>query len=337
MADSLILVGTTSLELSAKGAGSDVRSWAKGKVGVEGARLFINNISQPGTVDTIINRNRGRVGIGTSTPSTKLHVETGQAGPLVLVRNTSASGDGLRSESQGGHGLSGASQGHTGTEGFSEAATGVHGGSSRGPGVRGESNSGTGVVGQVVSGAFIYEGFILGTQRKFAVTRNGDVLADGAHTGPADFAEMLVASGPASDYEPGDVLVIGPEGKVAKATSPYDPNLAGVYSAAPGFLGDDRIKDHGVKSPENLAAETSGQTWLPVALMGVLPVKVSDENGPIHSGDFLTTSSTAGCAMRADPVKVETILLYPTGTILGKALEPLEAGQSKIRALVLQR
>ena len=55
MADTLILEGTTSLELSAKGSGSDVRSWAKGQVGRRGAQLFINNIAEPGNVDTIIN------------------------------------------------------------------------------------------------------------------------------------------------------------------------------------------------------------------------------------------------------------------------------------------
>ncbi|HEX2179200.1 MAG TPA: hypothetical protein VHL54_06745 [Actinomycetota bacterium] len=337
MADRLILEGTTSLELSAKGAGSDVRSWAKGKVGAEGARLFLNNIAQPGTVDTIINRNRGRVGIGTSTPSTKLHVETGQPGPIVLVRNTSASGDGIRAESQGGHGLSGASQGHTGCEGFSEAGNGIHGGSSRGPGVLGESNAGTGVVGKVVSGAFIYEGLILGTQRKFAVTRNGDVLADGAHTGPADFAEMLEASGSPEDYEAGDVLVVGADGKVTKTCEPYDADLVGVFSALPGFLGDDRIKDHGLRARDELDDATSEQTWVPVALMGVVPVKVSDENGGIRPGDLLTTCSEAGYAMRADPTKVETILVYPTGTILGKALEPHGSGKSRIKALVMLR
>ena len=133
MADTLILEGTTSLELSAKGSGSDVRSWAKGQVGRRGAQLFINNIAEPGNVDTIINLHNGEVGIGTATPSAKLHVETGRPGPLVLVRNTSGS-DGLRSESTGGgHGLSGASLSHTGTEGASESGIGVHGLSSRGP------------------------------------------------------------------------------------------------------------------------------------------------------------------------------------------------------------
>lgn len=336
MADTLILNGTTSLELSAKGAGSDLRSWALNKVGVEGARLFINNISQPGNVDTIINRNRGNVGIGTSTPSTKLMVETSQPGPLVLVRNTSASGDGVRAESNGGHGLSGASNSHTGTEGFSESGIGIHGGSSRGPGVRGESSSGTGVTGQTISGGFIFEGFAI-NNRKFAVTRNGDVLADGAHTGPADFAEMLPASGLASDYEPGDVLVIGPDGKLAKAARPYASNLAGVYSAAPGFVGDMRIQEHGLQNLDELSTEAAEKTWLAVALLGVVPVKVSDENGPIHPGDLLTTSETIGHAMRAEPVRINGIEIVPTGAILGKALEPLESGKRKIKALVTLR
>lgn len=73
----------------------------------------------------------------------------------------------------------------------------------------------------------------------------------------------------------------------------------GVFSAAPGFLGDDRIKDHGLRAKEDLDDEASDQTWLPVALMGVLPVKVTDENGRVRPGHLLTTSSTTSYAMRA--------------------------------------
>ena len=177
MPDTLILNGTTLLELSAKGSGSDVRSWAAGKVGQTGARLFINNIAEAGTVDTIINLHRGNVGIGTNTPSTKLTVETSQAGPLVLIRNLSG-GDGLRSESTaGGHGVSGASVSHTGTEGASESGIGVHGLSSRGPGVKGETDTGPAVTASTVQGN-LFEGRQINNLR-FVVLPTGAVLADG--------------------------------------------------------------------------------------------------------------------------------------------------------------
>jgi hypothetical protein len=272
MADTLILEGTASLELSAKGSGSDVRSWAKGQVGKRGAQLFINNIAEPGNVDTIINLHNGEVGIGTATPSAKLTVETGRPGPLVLVRNTSGS-DGLRSESTGGgHGLSGASVSHTGTEGASESGTGVHGLSSRGPGVRGESNAGPGLVAQTIQGANVIEARRI-NQLVFVVTQTGAVLADGPFGGPADFAEMLPVTATAA-CEPGDVLMIGPDGTVARADTCQATNVAGVYSTRPGFLGDIRHPSLDAQTPS-----ASGGRWVPVAIMGVVPVKVTADHG----------------------------------------------------------
>lgn len=337
MADTLILEGTTSLELSAKGAGSDVRSWARGQVGRQGARLFLNNIAEPGDVDTIINLHRGEVGIGTASPSAKLTVETDRPGPLVLVRNTLATGDGIRAESVGsGHGLSGASQSHTGTEGASQSGIGVHGLSSSGPGVRGESNSGPGLVGMTIQGANVIEGRRI-NQLVFAVTQAGAVLADGPFGGPADFAEMLPAGASTFAYEPGDVLVIGSDGAVTHATDPHSTNLAGVYSTRPGFIGDIRRSGEtfGVRFDDDV--NSGNETWLPVALVGVVPVKASDENGSIRPGDLLTTSATPGHAMRATPVCVNGVPIYPTGAILGKALEPLEAGIAKITVLLTVR
>ncbi len=333
MADNLILNGTTSLELSAKGSGSDVRSWAAGKVGNTGAQLFLNNIAEPGNVDTIINLHRGNVGIGTNSPSTKLTVETAQPGPLVLVRNLSG-GDGIRSESTGnGHGLSGASFTHTGTEGASETGAGVHGLSNRGPGVKGETQSGPAVRAETIQGN-LFEGSQIGNLR-FVVLPNGAVLADGGFSGPADFAEMLPAAGSAKDFETGDVLVIDSEGKLKRSTTPKAPNLAGVYSTKPGFVGDRRLAERGLQKTVDGGNDT--EIWLPVALLGVVPVNAVADKHPIRPGDMLTTSATPGHAMRATPVNLAGADVYPTGTIIGKALEPLAAGTGKIKALVLMR
>jgi hypothetical protein len=48
---------------------------------------------------------------------------------------------------------------------------------------------------------------------------------------------------------------------------------------------------------------------------------VTDENGPVQPGDLLTTSSTAGHAMRCEGLE----LCF--GRTLGKALEALPAGE----------
>jgi len=63
---------------------------------------------------------------------------------------------------------------------------------------------------------------------------------------------------------------------------------------------------------------------IPLGIAGIVPTKVNSENGPIKRGDLLVTSSTPGHAMRAEPVLIGGIEIYPTGAILGKALEPFD-------------
>ena len=67
-----------------------------------------------------------------------------------------------------------------------------------------------------------------------------------------------------------------------------------------------------------------------MAILGIVPTKVSADNGPIQPGDLLTTSSAPGRAMKA-------MLPAPQGTLLGKALEPLTEGTGVIRVLVTLR
>jgi len=71
------------------------------------------------------------------------------------------------------------------------------------------------------------------------------------------------------------------------------------------------------------------ETHAPVALSGIVLCKADAGYGPIQIGDPLTTSPTAGHAMRTDdPAQ---------GTILGKALEPMEDGTGAIKVLVMLR
>jgi hypothetical protein len=62
-------------------------------------------------------------------------------------------------------------------------------------------------------------------------------------------------------------------------------------------------------------------------VLGIVPCKSTTENGPIRRGDLLVTAATPGHAMRADEP--------PPGTILGKALEPLDAAHRSGVILVL--
>ena len=163
------------------------------------------------------------------------------------------------------------------------------------------------------------EGVINGSIPVFHITTGGTYVAG------SDFAEALPVRGDKRDYEAGDVLVISTEspGAVEKARRPYDPRVAGVYSTRPGILGADK---DGVS---RIDAED-----VPMAIVGIVPTKVTTENGPIEAGDLLTTSSRPGHAMKASPLSIGGSQLYPTGTIVGKALESLKDGSGVIKILV---
>jgi hypothetical protein len=144
----------------------------------------------------------------------------------------------------------------------------------------------------------------------------------GTQTGGADFAESISVTGAKMSYEPGDVLVIDAmsDRQVALSREPYSTLVAGVYSTKPGVVGT----LHGSEDP-TLIHE------IPMAIIGIVPCKVSAENGPISRGDLLVTSSTPGYAMRGtDSRKL-------TGAIIGKALQPLPAGKGEIEVLMTLR
>jgi hypothetical protein len=198
-------------------------------------------------------------------------------------------------------------------------------------GVGGASTWGTAIRGKSTNGTYIFEGYDDSTNpenRRFAVERaTGNVLADGSFTGPADFAEMMEVVGSKDQYEPGDVLVIGPDGKLTRSSTAYATNLAGVYSTKPGFVGDTEIAELSIEARER----PSQKERVPVAIVGIAPVKVSAENGAIQPGDMLTTSSKVGYAMKC----LDKLLCF--GAVLGKALEPWERDTGVIRVLVTLR
>ena len=132
-----------------------------------------------------------------------------------------------------------------------------------------------------------------------------------------DYAESVDVTGDRTHFEPGDVLVIDPSspGRFLKSAEPYSPLVSGIYSTKPGAVGRRQ------RTPKSEAE-------VPMAMIGIVPVKVSAENGAIAVGDLLVTSSTAGRAMKAtDPSKT-------TGRVLGKALGSLNSGTGVIEVLV---
>jgi hypothetical protein len=130
-----------------------------------------------------------------------------------------------------------------------------------------------------------------------------------------DFAESVDITGNRAKFSPGDVLVIDPKhpGNFLKSSIPYSTSVLGVYSTKPGFVGR-RLT--GPKSPDEV----------PMAMVGIVPTKVTAENGPIHPGDLLVSSSIPGYAMKG------TDRSRMLGAVIGKALGSLKSGKGVIEA-----
>jgi len=69
-------------------------------------------------------------------------------------------------------------------------------------------------------------------------------------------------------------------------------------------------------------------THVPLAIVGIVPCKVSAENGPIEAGDLLVTASTPGYAMKG------TDKGRMLRAVVGKALQPMREGSGLIEVLV---
>jgi hypothetical protein len=147
--------------------------------------------------------------------------------------------------------------------------------------------------------------FRVNGNNRIRFTRSGrGIFNGGTQTGGADVAEAMAVEGRISAYGPGDVLVISTRSDrtVEKAGEPYSTRVIGVYATRPGVL----LTEHGV--------DESLEGLVPVGVVGVIPTKVSAENGAIRRGDLLVSARTPGYAMRADPERLRF------GMVLGKAL-----------------
>ena len=126
--------------------------------------------------------------------------------------------------------------------------------------------------------------------------------------------------GPASELIPIGTVVVLDSTKtnhVIASAQTYDTRVAGVISEKPGLvLGE------------------SGENKVLVATTGRVRVKVDASRGPIRIGDLLVTSDTPGLAMKSEPVTLGGIQIHRPGTLIGKALEPLERGSGSILVLL---
>jgi len=225
---------------------------------------------------------------------------------------------GISESTSGGFGVYGENiAGGTGVVGVSKKWIGVYGetsGLENGPagvwgehkgagiGVKAISNTGVGLVAFSHGTAAIFQGDVEVT---------GDIRLTNA-----DCAEDFTI-GVGIAVEPGTVMVVGENGALFPSQQPYDKRVAGVISGAgdykPGIV---------------LDKQQSDLTRQPIALVGKVFCKVDAQYGAVEVGDLLTTSPTAGHAMKAsDSAKAP-------GAVIGKALRPLVDGQGLIPILI---
>jgi len=156
-----------------------------------------------------------------------------------------------------------------------------------------------------------------------SVAVNGNMTVTGSITGATvvnavyqDVAEWV----PATEHmEPGTVVVLNrtQKNEVMPSARAYDTAVAGVVSAQPGVL-------LGVGSDSKAKIATTGR----------VKVHVDATAGPIEIGDLLVTSDKSGTAMKSQPVDLGGVSFHRPGTVIGKALEPLAAGEGEILVLL---
>jgi hypothetical protein len=332
-----------------------------------GQRGYLPKFSGPSQINdsTILQSADGNLGIGTTAPLFPLHIFNGNTTPppgqypTALYVETPVSVDGTNSVAIQGLATSNSgsvfgvlgttySPGGIAVFGNNTGVTGGGGGGVEGItssadfgfsfAIRGDAIASTGSAVALFAQTYSPDGtagyflnraggnIIVGhvgqndDQSVFRVDGTGRVFADGGfQPNGADFAESMAVTGNRSGYAAGDLLVIDPTSRrhLALAQKPYSTLVAGIYSTKPGMLGSTRNMD-----------APNAKDEIPLAVVGIVPCKVTTENGPIHAGDLLVASSTRGHAMKG------TDRARMLGAVVGKALEPLPTGTGVIQVLV---
>ena len=148
------------------------------------------------------------------------------------------------------------------------------------------------------------------------INASGTITAGNIVAKYQDIAEWV----PARHTLPaGTVVVLDTEksNHVVASQRAYDTRVAGVISASPGLI---------------LGEAAEGKVM--VATTGRVRIKVDATRTPIRVGDLLVTSDKEGIAMRSEPLDLGGTPIHRPGTLIGKALEPLDKGVGEILVLL---
>jgi hypothetical protein len=317
-----------------------IQSYNRNSISYEDLSFYAEDYhfwSESANSETVTITTDGNVGIGTTSPVSPLHIFSSASSDILILNNT-ASGYGpiitMDASGNGGRNyriMSGAtSNGAVGAGRF---------------GIWDETaNEGRLIIdtnGNVGIGT---------TSPSETLSVNGNVSIEGANcrdSGGAatcnnfvDIAELFPSS---EKVESGDVVTIDieNEGKLKRSSIAYETSVAGIVSTQPAIVieGNRLVAMGGIFDNQD--------TFNPaIALAGRVPVKVTNENGIIKSGDLLTTSSKKGHAMKFSLLDLKDAENFHElkstltenerrrNSILGKALESFNGESGKVTALI---
>ncbi len=327
-----------------------------------------NFLGNGNPVMSVLLSGEGRVGIGNSTPQSRLDV-------IGEIRGSGGANPGVTGSSTGGNGVQGMATSGNGVQGtsLSSGASGVYGENS--------SGGGFGVAGRTTGAGYAIYGDNT-DPAGWAGVFNGNLYYSGLQN-KLDVGDNFVATVRAGDFflghssrrgTPGralvdltDTLHLNFDSDWAKTViggnnvsvctltirggcdiaEPFKMSDAEIPKGAvvvideknPGHLRmsdqayDRRVAGiisgaNGVNTGVTLTQEGVFENGQNVALSGRVYVQADTANGPIVPGDLLTTSETPGHAMKV------TDHAKSQGAILGKAMTPLKDGKGMVLVLV---
>jgi hypothetical protein len=178
-----------------------------------------------------------------------------------------------------------------------------------------------------------------GTANRFVVLGNGNVGINNVApnyaldvTGNANFTGTVTGGNIQAKYQDvaewvpaagtlpaGTVVVLNRDhdNEVTASSKAYDTAVAGVVSTQPGLI----------------LGEGSASKAM-IATTGRVKVHVDASRHPVAIGDLLVTGDKPGTAMLSEPMDINGRRFHQPGTIIGKALQPLNAGEGEILVLL---
>ncbi len=163
----------------------------------------------------------------------------------------------------------------------------------------------------------------------FRVTAGGDVYTDGVyHSQGADYAEWFLDSSQRSavsnKLQPGEAVCIDvtSENAVKRCENPGDPNVMGIISSNPSFIGNELKGAEGLPVPGYVLVGLIGQ----VQAKAIVET-MSGQALQIRAGDALTPASTPGYVRKA----------VAGESTVGVALQSLNGGTGTINVLISRK